>query len=292
MSSLKSTTMQQGVALSAVLLLLFLTLPANVLASSSRHVLTRSRNLIAVDPIEGVHAKHHKKKFAPGSWKQAHATFYEGSATTYGGACGYDDLSKEGYGTESAALSTALFNDGYGCGSCYEIKCVNDPQWCKPGQPSIFVTGTDFCPPNYALPSNNGGWCNPPNHHFDLSKTAFLEIAEYKAGIVPVQYRRVPCKKQGGIRFTISGNPYYNKVLIWNVAGAGDIKMVKVKGSQNLGWTNMKRDWGQYWITDAKCVGESLTFRVIASDGRSSTSWHVTPENWQFGQTFEGKNFK
>jgi hypothetical protein len=37
---------------------------------------------------------------------------------------------------------------------------------------------------------------------------------------------------------------------------------------------------------------ESLSFRVRASDGRYSTSWHITPKNWQFGQTFEGKNFK
>ncbi|OVA17948.1 Expansin [Macleaya cordata] len=207
-----------------------------------------------------------------------------------GGACGYE--SKNGYGHQTAALSTALFNDGLACGSCYEIKCVNDPQWCKPGQPSLFVTGTNFCPPNYNLPSNNGGWCNPPNAHFDLSQPAFLQIAEYKAGIIPVQYRRVPCKKEGGIRFTISGNPYYYKVLVWNVAGAGDVKMVKVKGSKKVGWTTMKRDWGQYWITDAMLVGESLTFRVIASDGRSSTAWHVAPTNWQFGQTFEGKNFK
>ncbi|KAI3837983.1 hypothetical protein MKW92_038630 [Papaver armeniacum] len=230
MSSLKSTTMQQGVALSKqILLLLFLTLP--------------QMNLIAIDPIEGVHAKHHKKKFAPGPWKQAHATFYEGSATTY-----------------AVTKHKALFNDGYGCGSCYEIKCVNDPQWCKPDNLQSF---------------NNGGWCNPPNHHFDLSKTAFLEIAEYKAGIVPVQYRRVPCKKQGGIRFTISGNPYYNKVLIWNVS-----KFRLDKHEERL---------GSYWITMQKCVGESLTFRVIASDGRSSTSWHVTHENWQFGQTFKAR---
>ncbi|KAM3269176.1 expansin-A23 [Capsicum chacoense] len=221
-------------------------------------------------------------------WKHGRATFYGDmkGGETMQGACGYGDLFKQGYGLKTAALSTALFNNGATCGACFQLMCVDAPQSCHQGNRIITITATNFCPPDYSKTEDI--WCNPPQEHFDLSMPMFLEIAKYEAGVVPVKYRRVHCQKTGGLKFEMKGNPNWILVLVYNVGGVGDVVNVKVKGS-NSAWLPMQRNWGQNWQTHERLVGQSLCFQVQTSDGRWVETDYIVPANWQVGQTFEAK---
>ena len=202
------------------------------------------------------------------------------------GACGYGNLFDQGYGLSTAALSSAIFNNGLTCGACFELQCVNDPQWCIQNAGTIKITATNFCPANYSKTQDL--WCNPPQRHFDLSMPMFTKIAQYKAGVIPVKYRRVPCIKQGGIRFELKGNLNWLLVLVYNVGGAGDVFNVKIKGT-NTNWIQMTRNWGQNWQTNAQLVGLTLSFQVTISDGKMLQFDNVVPSNWQYGQNFQGR---
>lgn len=124
-------------------------------------------------------------------WRSARATYYAAAdpRDVVGGACGYGDLEKAGYGKATAGLSSVLFEKGQICGACFEVKCVEDLRWCIPGT-SIIVTVTNFCAPNYGFPADGGGKCNPPNAHFVLPIEIFEKIAIWKASNMPIQYRR------------------------------------------------------------------------------------------------------
>nr|XP_010939619.1 expansin-A2-like [Elaeis guineensis] len=227
-------------------------------------------------------------------WDTATAAYY-GDATgrdSLGGACGYGNLFKQGYGLETAAVSKALFNDGSTCGACYEIRCYNDSRWCAPG--SITISATNFCWPHPASSNESASRCNPPRKHFDLPQPMFFKLVnDYRASIIPVQFRKVPCVKKGGIMFEMMGDPDFIQVLVYNVGGSGDVGLVwvKVNGADERFW-QMDRVWGGIWRTNLRLVGYSLSFKVSSSDYKKEVqSDNVIPANWTFGQRFEGKQF-
>lgn len=93
------------------------------------------------------------------------------------------------------------------------------------------------------------------------------------------------------MRFTINGNGIFLSVLISNVGGAGDLMAVKIKGSRT-GWLSMNRNWGQNWHLNADLKNQPLSFEITTSDGLTLTSYNVAPKDWDFGQSFEGKQFE
>ncbi|XP_042483906.1 expansin-A7-like [Macadamia integrifolia] len=247
-------------------------------------------------PTIEAYYRHHQVHtyYRGGPWQLAHATFYgdETASETMGGACGYGNLYDSGYGTQTAALSSVLFQNGYGCGTCFQMRCVKSPH-CYKGSPFTTVTATNLCPPNWAENSNAGGWCNPPRTHFDMAKPAFMKIADWHAGIIPVMFRRVPCMRKGGIRFQLQGNGYWLLVYVMNVGGAGDIVSMAVKGSSTR-WISMSHNWGASYQAFQTLSGQTLSFKVTSRTTRQTIfAWNVAPKNWYIGMTYEARvNFR
>ncbi|CAA0831509.1 Expansin-A7 [Striga hermonthica] len=198
--------------------------------------------------------------FCATPWQPTHATFYgdETASETMGGACGYGNLFSNGYGTDTAALSSVLFNNGFGCGQCFQIKCD----------------------------SNNGGWCNPPRTHFDMAKPVFMKIAQWKAGIMPVMFRIVPCVRQGGLRFSFQGNGYWLLVYVMNVGGGGDMASMWVKGTKT-GWISMSHNWGASYQVFANLGGQALSFKITSYTSHETiVAYNVALATWQAGITY------
>ncbi|KAG2581194.1 hypothetical protein PVAP13_6KG019114 [Panicum virgatum] len=195
----------------------------------------------------------------------------ETGAETMQGACGYGNL-------------VALFDEGRSCRACYELRCHGSACCGAPGGTPAMA--------NYSKPNEN--WCNPPLRHFDLSKPPmFLRlVTDFHAGVIPVQYRCAPCARRGGVRFEMKGNRWWVAVLVFNVAAAGDVKAVAVRGSRDGRWADMSRNWGQIWDGDAWLVGQGLPFRVTTGDGCSIVFGDVAPPTWTAGhQSFDGKHW-
>lgn len=179
-----------------------------------------------------------------------------------------------------------LFEDGYGCGTCYQIRCVHSSA-CFRGSPIATVTATNLCPPNWNEPSDNGGWCNPPSVHFDMSKPAFMRIADWHAGIVPVMYRRVPCRVRGGVRFQAQGNGYWLLAIVTNVGGAGDIGGMWVKGGSGE-WVQMSYNWGASYQAFSQLGGQPRSFKVRSyTTGQIIVASDVAPSDWSVGMTYQ-----
>ncbi|XP_010238652.1 putative expansin-B14 [Brachypodium distachyon] len=221
------------------------------------------------------------------SWSDAGATWYgpANGAGTDGGACGYQrDVELPPFSAMVTAGGPSIYQDGKGCGACYQVKCMDNPA-CS-GNP-VTVVVTDQCP---------GGPCAADRVHFDLSGKAFGALAKpglagslRNVGNIKVQFNRVACNWHGvnvAFRVDAGSNPNYLAVLVEDEAGDGNLSAVELQQRGGAGgWAPMQRSWGATWKYNG-AVKAPVSIRLTSSSGKKLVAANVIPVGWQPGRTY------
>ncbi|KAL1532117.1 expansin-B4-like [Salvia divinorum] len=243
-------------------------------------ILFVSNELCLCVPSKLLNATLNDEGFSP-----AVATWY-GSPTGSGsgGACGLEnDVNDAPYYGMISAGNGNLFRSGAGCGTCYMVKCTNNPV-CS-GSP-IRVTITDECP----------GLCNNDHIHFDLSGKAFGYLAKpghedelRNAGRIDVQYTSVECYYDFKIAVKIDSgsNPYYLAMAVEDVNGDGEIDRIDITAQGWRSWAPMQRDWGETWKfqVPSGTIGP-FSIRFTDRSSRSVVAYNLIPSYWAPGKKY------
>jgi len=234
-----------------------------------------------------------------GDWINGKATFYGGNES--GNACGYNDLPKvtfpKGF---SVAIGGDLFDDGYGCGACFEVTCLG-PSGHNPGcscgddgSNRVIVQATDECPE-----------CS--STHFDLNSAAFESIVAPglagTCGIIRTSFRRVSCDFKSNIKIRSKGGTsgYWYGLHVDDVAGYGAIQSVKLReagrrqnGQNAFDIVCRKSEGASFWLCDrpgGREIFANLDVELVDSAGRVLRTNNVIT-NLGGGQEFDfRKNF-
>jgi hypothetical protein len=168
-----------------------------------------------------------------------------------------------------------------------QVKCDSNPA-CS-GQPATVVI-TDECP---------AGVCLAEAAHFDMSGTSMGAMAKpgmadrlRAAGILKVQYKRVPCKYSGvNIAFRVDqgSNPFYFEVLVEFEDGDGDLSAVHLMEAGCSTWTPMVQNWGALWRYNSntgKALRAPFSIRLTSDSGKVLVANNVIPASWKAGATY------
>ncbi|XP_044384231.1 expansin-B7 [Triticum aestivum] len=229
-----------------------------------------------------------------GGWLDARATWYgapKGAGPDdNGGACGFKNVNLPPFSAMTSCGNEPLFKDGKGCGSCYQIRCVSAGHPACSGVPeTVIITDMNYYPVS--------------RFHFDLSGTAFGAMAKdgrndelRHAGIIDMQFRRVPCQYPGlTVTFHVQhgSNPYYLAILVEYENGDGDVDQVDIMQSRpdvageggmapTGEWVPMTESWGSIWRMDTRRPMQGpFSLRITNESGKTLVADQVIPADWE-----------
>eukprot|EP00271_Cylindrocystis_brebissonii_P016712 TRINITY_DN409_c0_g1_i1.p1 TRINITY_DN409_c0_g1~~TRINITY_DN409_c0_g1_i1.p1 ORF type:complete len:283 (+),score=18.05 TRINITY_DN409_c0_g1_i1:597-1445(+) len=207
------------------------------------------------------------------TWRYGSATWYDLGGNS--GACGepWSVINSIDFAATPSPRWDNMLTAGVGsfpgaaCGQCYQVKCLEQPRYghrvyCNRGAPAVTVRITDA-----DTPGRPGGW---PNNHFDLKPSTFSKIADKSAGIINVQWRRVPCARMTP-RWALASdsNGYYHELIIYNIPDVGSFLAAFVKPQGSANWIALKHVWGVRWMYLSPKVPNGATgVRIHLAEGR------------------------
>uniref|UniRef100_A0A0D9Z0U5 Expansin-like EG45 domain-containing protein n=1 Tax=Oryza glumipatula TaxID=40148 RepID=A0A0D9Z0U5_9ORYZ len=242
-------------------------------------------------PSPGTGSSNGSSGSGGGGWLNARATWYGApngaGPDDNGGACGFKNVNLPPFSAMTSCGNEPLFKDGKGCGSCYQIRCVGHPA-CSGLPETVIITDMNYYPVSL--------------YHFDLSGTAFGAMAKDNrndelrhAGIIDIQFRRVPCQYPGlTVTFHVEqgSNPVYMAILVEYENGDGDVVQVDlmeshystggVDGTPTGVWTPMRESWGSIWRLDTNHPLQGpFSLRITNESGKTLIADQVIPADWQ-----------
>ncbi|KAL9228843.1 hypothetical protein vseg_004379 [Gypsophila vaccaria] len=223
-------------------------------------------------------------------WSIAGATWYGPSngAGSDGGACGFrDTVGKPPYSSMISAGGPSLYDNGQGCGVCYQVKCTEN-EACSGN--AVTITLTDECP-----------GCTKEAAHFDLSGTAFGALAKpglgeqlRNAGVLyQLQYKMVKCDYPGVtvvLRVDQGSNPFYFAASIEYADGTG-IQKVEIQAQSSSEWLSMYESFGATWaINSGNVLKPPFSIRLTEKvSGSTLILTKIIPVGWQAGQIYRSR---
>ncbi|CAI9104816.1 OLC1v1003579C1 [Oldenlandia corymbosa var. corymbosa] len=210
------------------------------------------------------------------------------------GACGYGVAVTSYYGSHLAAAVPSIFNDGTGCGACFQIRCKNKKLCSEGGTKVVVVT---------ELGLGLGSSSSSMNVTTDLvlSRRAFRALSKlglhrhlFGLGIVDIQYHRVACEYEHrnlGIRVEESSHKphHYLAITLLFQGGQTHILAVSVAKVGTGDWRDMTRNHGAVWHTTRAPAG-ALEFLVVVTSGYDGKYYYlknVMPGEWKIGVIYD-----
>ncbi|CAI0417761.1 unnamed protein product [Linum tenue] len=199
------------------------------------------------------------------------------------GACGYG-IHGSTINNALVAGVSGLWNNGIGCGACYQVRCKAD-NLCKEEGITVVVTDnasggdTDFILSAHAF----GSMAHP-------GKTAEL----FWKGVVDVEYRRTTCQFPGyNLIFKVveqSNFPHYLAIAPMFHGGEKDIFGLEICPEGGEEWKSMNKAWGGVWDLPNPPSG-ALKVKVKVGTSNGEQKWveanKALPSSWKPGAGYD-----